>query len=127
MTAATVTARPPRGRNSLGLLAHQVRYEQLSFWRNPQSAIFTSAFPVLFVTIIGALLSGAGKSPYLGGLSPLQYYVSTIGAVSVLGSAMGSWRSRSRPGGGTGFSSGSGPRRCRPGRISAGCSGTASW
>jgi ABC-2 type transport system permease protein len=89
MTAATVTARPPRGRNSLGLLAHQVRYEQLSFWRNPQSAIFTFAFPVLFVTIIGALLSGAGKSPYFGGLSPLQYYVSTIGAVSVLGSCYG--------------------------------------
>jgi ABC-2 type transport system permease protein len=42
--------RPPAGkRSSLRLLAHQVRYEQLSFWRNPQSAVFTFIFPVVFV------------------------------------------------------------------------------
>jgi ABC-2 type transport system permease protein len=72
MTAAALTARPPRRRGNLGLLAHVVAYEQLSFWRNPQSAIFTFAFPVLFVTIIGALLGSAGKSAYYGGLSVLQ-------------------------------------------------------
>src|SRR5579863_8785983 len=84
MTAAALAARPPR-RHPLGLLAHQVRYEQLSFWRNPQNAVFTFAFPVLFVTIMGALFSGAGKSSYFGGLSLLQYYVPTIGALSVIG------------------------------------------
>ena len=88
MTSAVVTARPAR-RRALGLLAHQVRYEQLSFWRNPQSAVFTFIFPVVFVTIIGALFGGVGRSPYFGGLSALQYYVPTIAALSVLGSCYG--------------------------------------
>src|SRR5262249_3711179 len=76
-------------RSNLRLLAHQVRYEQLSFWRNPQSAIFTFIFPVVFVVIMGALFGGIGKSPYFGGLSALQYYVPTIAALSVLGSCYG--------------------------------------
>jgi ABC-2 type transport system permease protein len=89
MSTAALAGRSPRRRGNLGLLAHQVTYEQLSFWRNPQSAVFTFASPVLFVTIIGALLGGEGSSAYFGGLSPLQYYISTIGAVSVLGSCYG--------------------------------------
>ena len=36
MSIATHRAR----RGDLALLWHQVRYEQLSFWRNPQSAFF---------------------------------------------------------------------------------------
>ena len=89
MTTAVVTARPARRRRALGLLAHQARYEQLSFWRNPQSAVFTFIFPVVFVTIIGALFGGVSRSPYFGGLSALQYYVPTIAALSVLGSCYG--------------------------------------
>jgi ABC-2 type transport system permease protein len=95
-TAVTVRGRPggpagPRtGQHSrLRLLAHQVRYEQLSFWRNPQSAVFTFIFPVVFVAIMGALFGGGGKSAYFGGLSALQYYVPTIAALSVLGSCYG--------------------------------------
>ena len=89
MTTAAVTSRLPRRRGTLRLLAHQVRYEQLSFWRNPQSAIFTFVFPVVFITIIGALFGGVSKSSYFGGLSALQYYVPTIAALSVLGSCYG--------------------------------------
>jgi ABC-2 type transport system permease protein len=92
MIIATVpdAARPLEGRRgSLRLLPHQVRYEQLSFWRNPQSAIFTFIFPVVFVAIMGALFSGGGASSYFGGLSALQYYVPSIAALSVLGSCYG--------------------------------------
>jgi ABC-2 type transport system permease protein len=92
MTTATVTiapGRPARRRSSLGLLAHQVRYEQLSFWRNPQSAVFTFLLPVVFITIMGALFGGVGRSSYFGGVSALQYYVPTIAALSVLGSCYG--------------------------------------
>lgn len=88
-TATTATGRPRRQRDDLRLVAHQVGYEQLSFWRNPQSAIFTFIFPVLFVAIMGALFGSVGKSSYFGGLSALQYYVPTIGALSVLGSCYG--------------------------------------
>src|SRR5262249_12953022 len=89
MIAAAVTARSPRRRNDVGLVIHQIGYEQLSFWRNPQSAIFTFVFPVLFVTIMGALFGSVGRSSYFGGLSALQYYVPTIAALCVLGSCYG--------------------------------------
>ena len=72
-------------RRDLALLWHQVRYEQLSFWRNPQSAFFTFVFPVVIITLFGALFHGVGRSSYFYGLSALQYYVPTIAAVSVLG------------------------------------------
>jgi ABC-2 type transport system permease protein len=88
-SATTATGRPRRQRDDLRLVTHQVGYEQLSFWRNPQSAIFTFIFPVLFVAIMGALFGSVGKSSYFGGLSALQYYVPTIGALSVLGSCYG--------------------------------------
>jgi ABC-2 type transport system permease protein len=82
MSSVTHRAR----RNDLGLLWHQVRYEQLSFWRNPQSAFFTFIFPVVIITLFGALFGGVKGSSYFYGLSALQYYVPTIAAVSVLGS-----------------------------------------
>ena len=89
MTAAALAGRPHRRRSNLGLLVHQIGYEQLSFWRNPQSAVFTFLFPVLFVVIMGALFGSVGTSSYFGGLSALQYYVPTIAALSVLGSCYG--------------------------------------
>jgi ABC-2 type transport system permease protein len=68
------------------LLGHQIRYEQLSFWRNPQSAFFTFVFPVVIITIFGALFRSGGRSSYFYGMSALQYYVPTITALSVVGS-----------------------------------------
>jgi len=82
MSAVTTRAR----RRDLALLWHQVRYEQLSFWRNPQSAFFTFVFPVVIIAIFGALFGHGAGSSYFYGLSALQYYVPTIAAVSVLGS-----------------------------------------
>ncbi|WP_308019919.1 ABC transporter permease [Streptomyces sp. SP2-10] len=84
VTASRATARQAPGRG-LGLLWHQIRYEQLSFWRNPQSAFFTFVFPVVIMAVFGGLFGGIGKSEFYYGRSALQYYVSTIAAVSVLG------------------------------------------
>jgi ABC-2 type transport system permease protein len=80
----TIGATAPKRR--LALLTHQVRYEQLSFWRNPQSAFFTFAFPVVVVAVFGGLFGGIGRSEFYYGRSALQYYVPTIAALSVLGS-----------------------------------------
>jgi ABC-2 type transport system permease protein len=88
-TGAAITAPASARRHNVRMLVHQVRYEQLSFWRNPQNAVFTFVFPVVFVVIIGALFGNSGRSPYFGGLSALQYYVPTIAALSVLGSCYG--------------------------------------
>jgi ABC-2 type transport system permease protein len=90
MTAIAATTPGRRQhRHPLGLVAHQVRYEQLSFWRNPQSAFFTFVFPVVFIAIMGALFGSAGKNSYFYGLTALQYYLPTIAALSVLGSCYG--------------------------------------
>jgi ABC-2 type transport system permease protein len=90
MTAPAAPAVPAvRRRSSLGLMAHQIRYEQLSFWRNPQSAVFTFIFPVVFITIIGALFRGVSASAFYDGRTVLGYYVPTIAAVSILGSCYG--------------------------------------
>lgn len=80
---AVIHRRPGR---DAALVWHQVRYEQLSFWRNPQSAFFTFVFPVVLISIFGAMTRGAGPSSYYYGLSPMQYYVPTIAALSVFGS-----------------------------------------
>jgi ABC-2 type transport system permease protein len=84
----TTTSQPvPRaaGQRNLALLWHQIRYEQLSFWRNPQSAFFTFVFPVVIMVIFGAVFSGGAGNSFYYGLSGLQYYVPTIAALSVLG------------------------------------------
>lgn len=71
-------------RNPIALLGHQIRYEQLSFWRNPQSAGFTFIFPVVLFIIFG-LVFGNKPDPNFGGISDLQYYTATIAAYSVMG------------------------------------------
>lgn len=49
----TMTPLPPAARRR-SLLWHQVRYEQLTFWRYPQSAFFTFAFPIVIIVVFGA-------------------------------------------------------------------------
>src|SRR5215467_10064370 len=83
MSNASAAGRPRHRYASLVL--HQMRYEQLSFWRNPQSAFFTFVFPVVIIAVFGMLMRGGGQTSFFYGLSPLQYYVPTIAAVSVLG------------------------------------------
>ncbi len=42
--------------NAPALTASQVRYVNKAFWRNPESAFFTFAFPLMFLVIFTALL-----------------------------------------------------------------------
>ncbi|MGH3630236.1 MAG: ABC transporter permease [Sciscionella sp.] len=86
MSSSTVNAAPTANRGDISLLWHQIRYEQLSFWRNPQNAFFTFVFPVVIIVIFGAVFGGGGSgNSFYNGLSSLQYYVPTIAAFSVLG------------------------------------------
>ncbi len=71
VTASRATARQAPGRG-LGLLWHQIRYEQLSFWRNPQSAFFTFVFPLVISAVFGGLFGGIGKSEFYYGRSALH-------------------------------------------------------
>jgi ABC-2 type transport system permease protein len=69
----------------LRLIAHQLRYEQLAFWRNPQSAFFTFIFPVVIIVIFGAVFDTNRADSFYFGLTGLQYYIPTIAGLSVLG------------------------------------------
>jgi ABC-2 type transport system permease protein len=65
------------------LLLWQLRYEQKSYWRNPASAFFTFAFPLIFLVIFASLNNGATVD-ILGGLDYNQYYIPAIIAFGIM-------------------------------------------
>jgi ABC-2 type transport system permease protein len=70
--------------NATTLALSQVRYINKAFWRNPASAFFTFAFPLMFLVIFTALL-GHG-SVHIGGRVVRQstYYVASMAAFAVI-------------------------------------------
>jgi ABC-2 type transport system permease protein len=74
MTAATLTV-------------SQIRYVNKAFWRNPSSAFFTFAFPLMFLVIFTALL-GHGQVHVAGRVVHLStYYVAAMAAFAVITSS----------------------------------------
>jgi ABC-2 type transport system permease protein len=71
--------------NDLALTARQVRYTNTAFWRNPQAAFFTFAFPLMFLVIFTALLGG-GTVTLDNGLKFNQstYYVASMSAFAII-------------------------------------------
>ena len=77
--------------NDMSLALRQVRYTNKAFWRNPASAGFTFAFPLMFLVIFTALFgnsttcvvfSSAGKC--LKNVKTSTFYVSAIGAFAII-------------------------------------------
>ena len=68
-----------------GLLVLQVRTTNKAFWRNPASAFFTFAFPLMFLVIFTALL-GNGMVEVAPGVEIQQdnYYVAAMAAFAVI-------------------------------------------
>jgi ABC-2 type transport system permease protein len=66
------------------LTLRQVRYTNKAFWRNPASAFFTFAFPLMFLVIFTALLGNG--TVLIGGreVSQATYYVAAMAAFSVI-------------------------------------------
>jgi ABC-2 type transport system permease protein len=83
MSVAT-TAEQGQRPGGLGLLLRQVRYTNKAFWRNPASAFFTFAFPLMFLVIFTALLGNG--TVLLNGkeVSETTYYVAAMGAFAVI-------------------------------------------
>ncbi len=70
---------------AFSLAMRQVRYENTAFWRNPIAAIFTFAFPLMFLVIFN-LLFGNNEMTFPGGTaSTSTFYVPAIAALSVIG------------------------------------------
>ncbi|HVU72057.1 MAG TPA: ABC transporter permease [Mycobacteriales bacterium] len=60
------------------LALHQMRYEQITFWRNPQAAFFTFAFPILFFFIFASTFGKHHLDGRLNALEAVNYYVPSI-------------------------------------------------
>ena len=70
--------------SDLGLARTQVRYRNKAFWRNPASAFFTFAFPLMFLVIFTGLF-GSGKVPVNGEMvSTSTFYVPAISVFAVV-------------------------------------------
>ena len=67
------------------LLAVQVRSTNRAFWRNPASAFFTFAFPLMFLVIFTSLL-GSGTVEVAPGIEIQQdsYYVAAMASFAVI-------------------------------------------
>jgi ABC-2 type transport system permease protein len=71
--------------SDIGLTLRQVRFTNKAFWRNPASAFFTFAFPLMFLVIFTSLL-GSGKATVAPGIEVIQstYYVASMAAFAVI-------------------------------------------
>jgi ABC-2 type transport system permease protein len=66
----------------LALVAHQFRYDQKVFWRNPASVFFTAIFPLLFLVMLGTFFKNAEIEGL--GVDGAAYYVPSIVALAVI-------------------------------------------
>lgn len=71
--------------NAVGLTGIQVLYENRSFWRNPASAFFTFAFPLMFLVIFNLIFGNDDVAEVDGNpISGSTFYVPAIAAFSVV-------------------------------------------
>jgi ABC-2 type transport system permease protein len=73
--------------SGLALVAHQFRYDQKAFWRNPASVFFTVAFPVVVFLILAVVFNGETVE-VRGGVDATTYYVPAIMSLSIISATM---------------------------------------
>lgn len=69
--------------NDAAIAARQLRFEQKAFWRNPAGAVFTFAFPLLFLVIFSILNSGA-RLEERGNIAFVTFFVPGIVAFGLI-------------------------------------------
>jgi ABC-2 type transport system permease protein len=71
--------------NDTALVLRQVRFTNKAFWRNPASAFFTFAFPLMFLVIFTALLGGDVVEVAPGVvIEEDRYFVAAMGTFAVI-------------------------------------------
>jgi ABC-2 type transport system permease protein len=70
--------------SDLQLAAQQVKYTNRSFWRNPASAFFTFAFPLMFLVIFNLLFGSQDIGPPGQKVSGSTFYVPAVAAFAVI-------------------------------------------
>src|ERR687897_1224587 len=71
--------------NDTALVLRQVRFTNKAFWRNPASAFFTFAFPLMFLVIFTSLLGGDVVEVAPGVvIEEDRYFVAAMGTFAVI-------------------------------------------
>lgn len=70
--------------NAVALTLSQVRYVNKAFWRNPASAFFTFAFPLMFLVIFTALLGHGTVAIGPRVINTTTYYVAAMASFAVI-------------------------------------------
>jgi ABC-2 type transport system permease protein len=70
--------------NTLRLTGVQLRYVNKAFWRNPASAFFTFAFPLMFLVIFTALLGHFSVRIGARSVDTSTYYVASMATFAVI-------------------------------------------
>jgi ABC-2 type transport system permease protein len=73
--------------SALALVAHQLRYDQKAFWRNPAAVFFTVMFPVVVFLILAIVFDGSTVA-VKGGVEATTYYVPAIMTLAVISATM---------------------------------------
>jgi ABC-2 type transport system permease protein len=69
--------------NEAALTLRQLRFTNRAFWRNPASAFFTFAFPLMFLIIFTALFGGTVATPF-GEIKGATYYIPAIATFAII-------------------------------------------
>jgi ABC-2 type transport system permease protein len=70
--------------NTVALAVRQIRSENRTFWRNPASAFFTFAFPLMFLVIFTLIFGNEDIEVAGGSASGATFFVPAIAAFSVI-------------------------------------------
>ena len=70
--------------SAVTMTATQIRYVNKSFWRNPASAFFTFAFPLLFLVIFTSLLGHYTIQIGTRSVNSATYYVASMATFAVI-------------------------------------------
>jgi ABC-2 type transport system permease protein len=70
--------------NSAAMTLSQVRYVNKAFWRNPASAFFTFAFPLMFLIIFTSLLGHGIITIGTRHINTSTYYVASMASFAVI-------------------------------------------
>ncbi len=67
----------------VAFVARQVRYQNRLFWRTPIAALFTVAFPLMFLVLFNVLLEGSIDASGGRSLTVVQFYAPSLAVFTV--------------------------------------------
>jgi ABC-2 type transport system permease protein len=87
MSSSSLAAEPVRGPAQMTdarLVAHQLRYDLLGVWRDPQSRFFTIVLPLIFLVLLTSLFGNHTLHVHGLAIKASTYYVPGISTLGII-------------------------------------------